>query len=174
MTEKELDSITKQDLDFLTNVIINHRDPSLESVPKLIDMCDTLCEKFGTKAEAEVCDMNGYYYVDAGFGSIEVYGAGSIDIEDSRLLVKYLKEHGSGKYDKGLDDLTEEQEEDERLGRRYPYRIYLDFNFEEVDTEQLPSFLYFGEDKDGDIEVESIRNDIDCWGRLSSTYYYQP
>lgn len=178
MAKKELDSITEQDLDLLTSVILEIEEPSVKSIPKLLDICDSLHERFGIKVnqlDVDVCDVSGYYYVDAGFGRIEVSGAGTIEIEDSRPLVKYLKEHGSGKYDKRLDDLIEEQEEDERLGRRYPYRIYAEFDFEEVDAEQLPSFLYFGEeDEDRYIEVESIRDDIFCCERVSKSYYYQP
>jgi len=167
--------ITEQDLDFLTSIIIEIEEPSVKSIPKLLDICEDLRERFGTRADAD-CDVSGYYYVDAGFGRIEVSGAGGIEIEDSRPLIKYLKEHGSGKYDERMDDLIEEQEEDERLGRRYPYSIDVEFNFEEVDAEQLPSFLYFGkEDEDGDIEVKSIRDDISCYYKsVSKSYYNQP
>jgi len=178
MTKKELDSITEQDLDFLTSFIIP--GPCLieiEQVPKLLDICHSLRERFGTRADADIDEVRGYYYVDAEFGNMEVIGTGGIEIEDSRPLIKYLKEHGSGKYDERMDDLIEEQEEDERLGWRSPYRIDVEFNFEEIDAEQLPSFLYFGkEDEDGYIEVKSIRDDdIYCYyNSVSKSYYNQP
>jgi hypothetical protein len=178
MTKRELDSITEQDLDFLTSFIIS--GPCLigiKQVPKLIDICDSLRERFGISCGVEIDEVGGYYYVDAGFGNMEVIGGVGFDaIEDSRPLIKYLKEHGSGKYNADLDQLVEEQEDDERLGRRYPYQIELDLEFVEEDMEQLPSFLYFGkENEDGYIEVKSIRDDISgYYGGVSASYYYQP
>ena len=178
MAKKELDSITEQDLDFLTSFIIP--GPCLiriEQVPKLIDICASLRERFGIACDAEICEVRGYYYVDAEFGNMEVSGSvGADPIEDGRPLIKYLKEHGSGKYNADLDQLVEEQENNERLGRRYPYEIELYLDFDEEDMELLPSFLYFGkEDEDGDIEVKSIRDDISCYYKsVSKSYYNQP
>jgi len=178
MTKKELDSITEQDLDFLTSFIIPR--PCLiriKQVPKLIDICNSLRERFGISCGAEIDEVRGYYYVDAGFGKMEVSGGVGFDtIEDSRPLIKYLKEHGSGEYNADLDQLVEEQDNNERLGRRYPYEIELDLEFVEEDMERLPSFLYFGkEDEDGYIEVKSIRDDISCYYEsVSKSYYNQP
>lgn len=179
MTKKELDPITEQDLDFLTSFIIP--GPCLiriKQVPKLIDICDSLRERFGISCGAEICEVRGYYYVDAEFGNMEVSGVVcSGPIEDSRPLIKYLKEHGSGKYNADLDQLVEEQEDVfANKTWRYPYRIELEIEFAEEDMEQLPSFLYFGkEDEDGCIEVKSIRDDISCYyERVSKSYYYQP
>jgi len=185
MAKKELDSITEQDLDLLTSVILagSHAYFSgtcsirIKQVPKLIDICDSLRERFGIKAGAEINEVRGYYYVDAGFGNMELGGIICSDpIEDSRALIKYLKEHGSGKYNADLDQLVEEQEDDERLGRSYPYKIKLELEFTEEDIEQLPSFLYFGEEDEHErIEVKGIRDDIFCcYEYVSKSYYYQP
>lgn len=169
MTKKELDSITEQDLDFIANLIINY-NLSIESAPILIDKCNVLSKKFKISCFSEICEVRGYYYVDAEFGNMEICGICSIKIEDGRQFCKYLKEYGSGKYDFDLDRIIEEEEGfSDNI-------IYRDLEFGEEDMEQLPSFLYFGGyNEHGDIEVKSTRDDISCYYEsVSKSYYYQP
>ena len=174
MSKKELDSITKQDLDFLTSVIIDGKEPSVESVPTLINICNILSKskKFSIIEIDSGCDVRGYYYVDAGFGNMEVIGDIELRIEDGRQFCKYLKEYGSGKYDA---DLNEYIEENDWLNEGMDWGIGEVLEFSEEGMEQLPSFLYFGEeDEDERIEVKSIRDDIELCDCINKCYYYQP
>ena len=159
MSKKELDSITEQDLDFLTSVIIDGKEPSVESVPTLMNICNILSKKFSITEIDSVCNVRGYYYVDAEFGEFEVDGSTFVTIKEGRQFCKYLKEYGSGKYDA---DLNEYIEENDWLNEGMDWSIgELELLFSEEGMEQLPSFLYFGKEEDERIEVESIRDDIE-------------
>jgi hypothetical protein len=85
------------------------------------------------------------------------------------VLIKYIKENGSGKYDNELDEMIKKQVDGWE-------QVLVEIEIREEKRSSLPGFLKIDEvdDDEGIIWVDSTRDDIYIHGSLSKNYYCQP
>ena len=166
------------EIEYLESLIFNNKkNMSLDDAIRAFDVCD--------KIDKELIKTNeGPFFTCVGVDPLYIAGVMWSDYDDHEItigpgyacisthypvLIKYIKENGSGKYDNELDEMIKNTVNGKEC-------TLIEIEIREEKRSSLPSFLKIDEvdDDEGIIWVDSTRDDITPNGVLSKNYYYQP
>jgi len=166
------------EIEYLESLIFNNKkNISLDDAICAFDICD--------KINKELIKTNkGPFFTCVGVDPLYVSGVMWSDYDDHDItigpgyayisshypvLIKYIKENGSGKYDNELDEMIKKQVDGWE-------QVLVEIEIREEKRSSLPGFLKIDEvdDDEGIIWVDSTRDDIYIHGSLSKNYYCQP